>query len=237
MCLQILNLRKKYGSQIALQDVNFTIKRGEIVGLLGPNGAGKSTLMKCLSGVLLATDGSIFFDDIDYLQNPILAKQKIGYLAEDNPLYKEMFLREFLSFVAEIRGISACIRKEKIEHCLQILDLKNVAHKKIKALSKGYQQRIGLAQAIIHEPEILILDEATNGLDPQQIIEIRTVIQNTMHGKIVLFSSHILQEIEALCQRIILLNDGRIIADMPIDEFKSQFRNVEEAYTNFFERF
>lgn len=226
MRLDILNLTKNYGNQTALREINLSISENEIVGLLGPNGAGKSTLMKSITGVLNLEHGEILLDDKNITQDERSAKQKIGFLAEDNPLYGEMYVKEFLLFVANLHKISA----HKIDKVIDRVGLTPEKSKKIRQLSKGYQQRVGIAQAIIHEPELLILDEPTNGLDPNQIIEIRNLIKTVGKNKTVILSTHIMQEVEALCTRVILINYGKIVRDAPISDFKDKFANLEEAF-------
>jgi ABC-2 type transport system ATP-binding protein len=229
MSLEIVGLTKKYGEQTALNNVNISIKKDEIIGLLGPNGAGKSTLMKSIAGVLKIDEGNIIFNDKNITTSEIESKQNIGFLPENNPLYKDMYVKESLEFVASMHHIS----KKRIEEVIQLVGLSPEKSKKIGELSKGYQQRVGLAQAILHEPDLLILDEPTNGLDPNQIIEIRNVIKKIGEEKTILFSTHIMQEVEALCTRVILLHKGNIIQDCPIEEFKGKFDNLEDAFANY----
>jgi len=226
MGIQIDKLYKKYGEQVALNEVSFSINKGEVVGLLGPNGAGKSTLMKCVTGAIIPDGGSMMIDEISVINQPIQTKQKIGFLPENNPLYFEMYVREYLKFVANLRHEN----NEQIEDVIEKVGLTPESHKKIGQLSKGYKQRVGLAQAILSNPEILILDEPTNGLDPNQILEIREVIREIGKSKTVILSTHIMQEVEALCSRVILLNKGNVIVDCPIDEFKGQYKSLEEAF-------
>ncbi len=226
MGITIHNLTKKYGTQTALDSVSFSIQKGEVVGLLGLNGAGKSTLMKSITGAILPDSGEIKVDEFSVLQQPIETKKRIGFLPENNPLYYEMYVREYLKFVADIRNE----KNERIEEVIQKVGLSPESHKKIGQLSKGYKQRVGLAQAILSNPEILILDEPTNGLDPNQILEIREVIREIGKSKTVILSTHIMQEVEALCSRVILLNKGKIVSDSPIEEFKGQYKSMEDAF-------
>ncbi len=226
MGILIDKLSKNYGNQKALDSVSFSIKSGEVVGLLGPNGAGKSTLMKSVTGAILPDSGEIKLDDFSVLNQPIETKKRIGFLPENNPLYYEMYVREYLKFVADIRNE----KKERIEEVIKKVGLTPESHKKIGQLSKGYKQRVGLAQAILSNPEILILDEPTNGLDPNQILEIREVIREIGKSKTVILSTHIMQEVEALCSRVILLNKGKIVSDSPIEEFKGQYKSLEDAF-------
>lgn len=226
MGIVITNLTKKYGSQTALNDVSFSIENGEIVGLLGPNGAGKSTLMKSVTGAILPDEGEIKVDEYSVLNQPVETKKRIGFLPENNPLYYDMYVKEYLRFVSDIRGV----RKDKIDEIIEKVGLTVESHKKIGQLSKGYKQRVGLAQAIISNPDILILDEPTNGLDPNQIIEIRELIRELGKSKTVILSTHIMQEVEALCTRVILLNKGVVVSDSPIEEFKGQYNSLEDAF-------
>lgn len=226
MGILISSLTKSYGNQKALDSVSFSIKKGEVVGLLGPNGAGKSTLMKSVTGAILPDSGEIKIDEFSVLNQPIETKKRIGFLPENNPLYYEMYVREYLKFVADIRTE----KKERIEEVIEKVGLTPESHKKIGQLSKGYKQRVGLAQAILSNPEILILDEPTNGLDPNQILEIREVIREIGKSKTVILSTHIMQEVEALCSRVILLNKGEVVSDGPIEEFKGQYKSLEDAF-------
>ena len=211
MSITVSNLTKLYGTQKAVNNISFTINKGEIVGFLGPNGAGKSTTMKIITGYLEANSGKaeVCGETVD--TNSLNTKKKIGYLPEANPLYFDMYVREYLEFVAGVHAIQNV--KSKIETVIDTVGLKLEANKKIGQLSKGYKQRVGIAAALIHDPEVLILDEPTSGLDPNQIIEIREVIKRLGKDKTVLFSSHILQEVEAICDRVIIINRGNIVAD------------------------
>lgn len=229
MSLQIIHLNKKFGDQVALNDINLEIGNSEIIGLLGPNGAGKSTLMKSIVGALKIDDGQILFNDEDITQNEISTKKKMGFLPENNPLYPEMYVKEYLNFVAEIHKIP----KERIDEVIDLVGITPEKSKKISQLSKGYKQRVGLAQAILHSPDLLILDEPTNGLDPNQIIEIRNVIKEIGRQKTVILSTHIMQEVEALCSRVILIHQGNIIQDSKIEEFKGKYGSLEEAFANY----
>lgn len=229
MALEITNLTKRYGSQTALEDVTLSIGANEIVGLLGPNGAGKSTLMKSVTGVLGVEAGSITFNGIDLSENALTAKRQIGFLPENNPLYQDMYVREYLLFVAALHNVPA----ERVEEVTALAGITPERHKKISQLSKGYKQRVGLAQAILHQPQLLILDEPTNGLDPNQILEIRHVIREIGRGKTVILSTHIMQEVEALCTRVILIHQGRILQDSPVAEFKGKYSSLEEAFQSY----
>lgn len=211
MSVEVRNLLKEYGEQKAVNNISFSIPKAEIVGFLGPNGAGKSTTMKILTGYLQPTSGDAFVCGMNVADHPLEVKKKIGYLPEFNALYYDMYVREYLGFVAEVHKVTS--RKEKIEEVISLTGLPTEAGKKIGQLSKGYKQRVGLAAALIHDPEVLILDEPTSGLDPNQIVEIREVIRQQGKNKTVLFSSHILQEVEAICDRVIIINKGNLVAD------------------------
>ncbi|MGV3530212.1 MAG: gliding motility-associated ABC transporter ATP-binding subunit GldA [Flavisolibacter sp.] len=220
MSITVKNLLKVYGQQRAVDGISFSVQPGEIVGFLGPNGAGKSTTMKMITGYLQPDGGSASVSGIDVSSDPMAVKSKVGYLPESNPLYYEMYVREYLDFVAGVHGLTN--KKEKIDHVIHITGLTPESKKRVGQLSKGYKQRVGLAAALIHDPEVLILDEPTSGLDPNQIIEIREVIRQQGKNKLVLFSTHILQEVEALCDRVIIINKGRIVADAPLSQLKQQ---------------
>ncbi len=211
MSIKISNLSKNYGSQKAVNNISFSISKGEVVGFLGPNGAGKSTTMKIITGYLAGDGGEVEVCNEKVNTNSLLTKKKIGYLPEANPLYFDMYVREYLEFVAGVHQIQQ--PKNKIEEAIRTVGLTIEANKKIGQLSKGYKQRVGLAAALIHDPEVLILDEPTSGLDPNQIVEIREVIKTLGQNKTVLFSSHILQEVQAICDRVIIINKGNIVAD------------------------
>lgn len=229
MSLQIINLTKKFGDQTALNTINIEINKSEIIGLLGPNGAGKSTLMKSIVGALKIDEGQIIFDGKDICEDEIATKKNMGFLPENNPLYNEMYVKEYLNFVADLHRIS----KDRIEEVIELVGITPEKAKKIGQLSKGYKQRVGLAQAILHSPDLLILDEPTNGLDPNQIIEIRNVIKEIGKEKTVILSTHIMQEVEALCSRVILIHEGNIIQDANIEDFKGKYANLEEAFASY----
>jgi ABC-2 type transport system ATP-binding protein len=211
MSIEVKNLLKVYGEQKAVNDISFKVSKGEIVGFLGPNGAGKSTTMKIITGYLEQTSGNTYVCGMNVADEPLETKKKIGYLPEANALYYDMYVREYLAFIAEVHKIQN--PKDKIESVIELTGLTIESKKKIGQLSKGYKQRVGLAAALIHDPEVLILDEPTSGLDPNQIIEIREVIKKQGLDKTVLFSSHILQEVEAICDRVIIINKGELVAD------------------------
>ena len=212
MSIKVQNITKKYGKQKALDRVSFEIKSGEIVGLLGPNGAGKSTLMKILTGFIPPTSGDAFVCGFDVREQSLEVRKKVGYLAEQNPLYLEMYVKEFLTFIAGLHKLGKD-KKSRVDQMIEITGLEAEYNKKISALSKGYRQRVGLAQALMHNPEVLILDEPTSGLDPNQILEIRSLIKKIGKEKTVMLSTHIMQEVEAVCDRSIIINKGNIIAD------------------------
>ena len=220
MSIEVKDLIKIYGEQKAVDAISFTVNKGEIVGFLGPNGAGKSTTMKIITGYLGQDGGEAVVCGIPVSQRPLETKKKIGYLPEANPLYPDMYVREYLDFVADAHSVTD--KKQKIESVIEMVGLTPESKKKLGQLSKGYKQRVGLAAALIHDPEVLILDEPTSGLDPNQIIEIREVIRKLGQNKTVLFSSHILQEVEALCDRVVIINKGRLVADDRLSKLRSQ---------------
>src|SRR5450631_2566991 len=222
MSIEVKGLTKIYGGQKAVDDISFSAGKGEIVGFLGPNGAGKSTTMKIITGYLLADAGTATVCGIDVKTQPLETKKKIGYLPESNPLYYDMYVREYLDFIAGVHEMKN--KKQRIEEVITTVGLTPESKKKIGQLSKGYKQRVGLAAALIHNPEVLILDEPTTGLDPNQIIEIREVIKQLGQNKTILFSSHILQEVEAICDRVIIINQGKIIADDNLSELRNEQR-------------
>jgi ABC-2 type transport system ATP-binding protein len=211
MSIEVKGLLKQYGEQKAVNQISFTVNKGEIVGFLGPNGAGKSTTMKMITGYLEPDAGDITVSGIDVKKDALAAKKKIGYLPESNALYYEMYVREYLDFIADVHEIKD--KKQRIEEVIRLTGLTPESKKRIGQLSKGYKQRVGLAAALVHDPEVLILDEPTSGLDPNQIVEIRNVIKEQGKNKLVLFSSHILQEVEAICNRVIIINKGKLVAD------------------------
>ncbi|MEY3598858.1 MAG: hypothetical protein RL521_1280 [Bacteroidota bacterium] len=218
MSIIVKNVSKQYGTQWALDNVSFEIPKGQIVGFLGPNGAGKSTMMKIITSFLPATSGQVEVNGFDVATKSMDSRRIIGYLPEHNPLYLEMYVREYLAFMAGIYKMDNVQRR--VENMIDRVGLGVEAHKKIGALSKGYRQRVGLAQALIHDPQVLILDEPTSGLDPNQLIEIRSLIQDMGKEKTVMFSTHIMQEVEAICSRAIIINKGKLIADQATQELK-----------------
>ncbi|MEP3386885.1 MAG: gliding motility-associated ABC transporter ATP-binding subunit GldA [Reichenbachiella sp.] len=219
MSIQVQNLTKIYGQQKAVNGISFEARKGEILGFLGPNGAGKSTTMKIATGYLGASDGQVLIGGIDVSVDPLGAKQITGYLPEHNPLYLDMYIHEFLVFSAKVNKMKSGEIKSAVKRVVEMCGLTLEQNKKIGQLSKGYRQRVGLAQALLHDPEVLILDEPTTGLDPNQILEIRKLIKEVSKDKTVIFSSHIMQEVEALCDRVVVINKGELVADKPIEEF------------------
>lgn len=211
MSIVVENLTKSYGKQIALNDVSFSVGSGEIIGLIGPNGAGKSTLMKIICSLLLPTSGTVRINNISVLDNPLKIKRQLGYLPENNPLYPDMYISEYLIHIAGLYKLPAI--RNRVAEVIGLTGLEPEMNKKIGLLSKGFRQRVGLAQAIIHDPDILILDEPTTGLDPNQITGIRNLISDLGKAKTVILSTHIMQEVEAICQRVIILRKGIIVAD------------------------
>ncbi|MBE8725371.1 gliding motility-associated ABC transporter ATP-binding subunit GldA [Flavobacterium hungaricum] len=213
MSIEVNNISKSYGTQKALNSISFSIQKGEIVGFLGPNGAGKSTLMKILTTYLLADDGTALVNGHDVMTNTKEVQRSIGYLPEHNPLYLDLYVREYLAFNADVYSVP----KSRIEEVIELTGLTPESHKKIGQLSKGYRQRVGLANALLHNPDVLILDEPTTGLDPNQLMEIRNVIKNAGKDKTVFLSTHIMQEVEAICDRVIIIDKGQIVADNKLD--------------------
>jgi len=218
MSVVVNNLSKHYGSQKALDQVSFSAKKGEIVGLLGPNGAGKTTTMKILTCFIPQTTGSAQVCGYDVVESPIDVRKKIGYLPEHNPLYRDMYIKEYLSFVAGLYHIKK--KKKRVAEMIEMVGLGKEQHKKIQALSKGYRQRVGLAQSMLHDPEVLILDEPTSGLDPNQLAEIRGLIKSLGQEKTVIFSSHIMQEVQAICDRVVIINNGKLVANDSIESLQ-----------------
>ena len=218
MSIEVNNISKSYGAQKALDSISFSIKKGEIVGFLGPNGAGKSTLMKILTTYINADEGSAIVNGSNVNSQQKAVQLSIGYLPEHNPLYQDLYVREYLAFNAAVYKVA----KSRIEDVIQLTGLTSESHKKIGQLSKGYRQRVGLANALLHNPDVLILDEPTTGLDPNQLMEIRNVIKNVGKDKTVFLSTHIMQEVEAICDRVIIINNGKIVADKKLDNLISE---------------
>lgn len=229
--VSIANLVKIFGEQRAVNDITFQAKPGQITGFLGPNGAGKSTTMKMATGYLLPSAGSISVSGVDVVEQPLRAKQKIGYLPEHNPLYLQMYVREFLTFIADAYGLNSA--RKRAEEAIQLVGLKRESNKKIQALSKGYRQRVGLAKALIHDPEVLILDEPTSGLDPNQLVEVRQVIKDIARDKTVILSTHIMQEVEAICDHVVIINRGQLVADDTLSAIRSGISGREGMLLEF----
>ncbi|NOZ35340.1 MAG: gliding motility-associated ABC transporter ATP-binding subunit GldA [Chlorobi bacterium] len=227
MSLKAENITKKYGSQKALDNVSFDIKTAEIVGFLGPNGAGKSTMMKIITGFISQNSGDVFVNELNIKDHITEVKKQIGYLPEHNPLYYDMYVKEYLNFVAKLYSVKDY--KKEVDTIIERTGLTAERNKKIGALSKGYRQRTGLAAALIHNPEVLILDEPTTGLDPNQIIEIRNLIKEVGKEKTVMLSTHIMQEVEAICNRVIIINKGKIIADKPVGQLTKLTQSKKQS--------
>lgn len=225
MSIQISNLTKLYGTQKALNSVSFSVDKGEIVGFLGPNGAGKSTLMKILTGYLPATEGSAKVCDFEVSEHKLEVQKRIGYLPEHNPLYLDMYVREYLNFCAKVNTVDT----NTIESVITETGLLPEANKKIGTLSKGYRQRVGLASALLHNPDVLILDEPTTGLDPNQLVDIRQLIKTSGVDKTVFLSTHIMQEVEAICDRVIIINNGEIVADESLSDLRKNQKQIIEV--------
>ena len=230
MSILVSQLTKQYGSQKAIDSLSFELRPGEIVGFLGPNGAGKSTTMKLLTGYLKPTEGRAVVNGHDLAHDARQARKAVGYLPEHNPLYLDMYVREFLIFVGKLYGMKGKPLKTRVDEMVQLCGLTVEQHKKIGQLSKGYRQRVGLAQALLHDPAVLILDEPTTGLDPNQLSEIRNLIRTAGADKTVLFSTHIMQEVEALCDRVIIINKGKIVADSPLATLRQRGESLEEIF-------
>ncbi len=225
MSIEVNQLTKLYGDQKALNAISFKINKGEIVGFLGPNGAGKSTMMKILTTYIDASEGEAKVNDFDVQKNALEVQKLVGYLPEHNPLYLEMYVKEYLAFNADVYNVE----KARIDEVIELTGLKPEAHKKIGQLSKGYRQRVGLATALLHDPEVLILDEPTTGLDPNQLVDIRHLIKSLGKEKTVFLSTHIMQEVEAICDRVIIINKGQIVADKKLSELKADQQQIIEV--------
>ena len=221
MSVEVINLTKKFGKQKAVDNISFSAKKGEILGFLGPNGAGKSTTMKIATCYLQPSSGEVKVSGSNVVEHPLRIRKKVGYLPEHNPLYLEMYVHEYLNFISSVHGLSGGVKKDRIDNMIGLCGLVSEQNKKIGQLSKGYRQRVGLAQSLIHDPEVLILDEPTTGLDPNQIVEIRNVIRQISKEKTVIFSTHIMQEVQALCDRVVIINKGVIVADSNVVDLKT----------------
>lgn len=233
MSVVVSELVKTFGVQNAVDNISFEAKPGEIVGFLGPNGAGKSTTMKITTGYLSPTQGTVKVCGADVTENSMAVRKNIGYLPEHNPLYLDMYIKEYLYFIGSLHGLKGRNLKEQVKKMVELCGLQREQHKKIGAISKGYRQRVGLAQSLIHNPPVLILDEPTSGLDPNQIVEIREVIRNIGKDKTVIFSTHIMQEVQALCNRVIIINLGKIVADSDVASLKAMQSQANVFITEF----
>lgn len=230
MSIKVQHLSKVYGTQKAVDNISFEVNKGEILGFLGPNGAGKSTTMKILTGYIPATEGTAEVNGFNVRTSPIQVKNNIGYLPEHNPLYLDMYVKEFLGFIGSLYGLKGRELEIRIDNTIERVGLSLEKHKKIGQLSKGYRQRVGLAQALIHNPDVLILDEPTTGLDPNQLVEIRDLIKNIGKDKTVIFSTHIMQEVEAICDRVVIINRGKIVVDSTLSNLKKDGKAMEDVF-------
>lgn len=227
MSIAVRNLTKYYGQEKAVDDITFDVKTGEILGFLGPNGAGKTTTMKIITCYMPQSSGKVEVDGLDTLERSLEVRRKIGYLPEHNPLYLDMNVLEYLEFCAQLHGLKNGVLSQRLKEMVDVCGLGDVRHKDIGELSKGYRQRVGLAQAMIHDPEVLILDEPTSGLDPNQIVEIRKLIRQLGRAKTVILSTHILPEVQATCDRVIIIHEGKIVADGSPEQLQQQFQGAE----------
>jgi len=227
MSLIVKGLTKQYGEQLAVNNISFEAKKGQIVGFLGPNGAGKSTTMKIATCYLSPTSGTVEICGYDVLTSPLDVRKNVGYLPEHNPLYLDMYVHEYLHFIGSLHLLKGAQNEKRVKEVVELCGLEREQRKKIGALSKGYRQRVGLAQALIHEPPVLILDEPTSALDPNQIVEVRNVIKQISKERTVLFSSHILQEVKALCDRVVIINFGKIVKDSPLDQLQGSEKEIK----------
>jgi ABC-2 type transport system ATP-binding protein len=231
MSVEVAQLSKTYGTQNAIDALSFSAQKGEILGFLGPNGAGKTTTMKIITGYIPQTSGKASVCGFDVEKEPLEVRKRIGYLPEHNPLYKEMYVREYLEFVASLHKTPKA--RQRVAEMIDMTGLGREQHKPIAALSKGYRQRVGLAQAMLHDPEVLILDEPTTGLDPNQLAEIRNLIKNLGAEKTLIFSTHIMQEVQAICNRVLIINQGKIVADDPIDQLSARIAGESQVTLEF----
>jgi ABC-2 type transport system ATP-binding protein len=233
MSVEVKNLTKIFGAQRAVDDISFSVSQGQILGFLGPNGAGKSTTMKIATCYLPPSAGTVLVAGYDVVQDPIAVRRHVGYLPEHNPLYLDMYVHEYLAFVASIYGLKGRHAKARIKEMVELCGLTLEQGKKIGALSKGYRQRVGLAQALVHDPQVLILDEPTTGLDPNQIVEIRSLIKRIGQDKTVIFSTHIMQEVTAICDRVVIINRGKLVADSDVASLQAGERNEKTTLVEF----
>ncbi len=233
MSVEVQHLTKRYGLQAAVDDISFRVERGQILGFLGPNGAGKSTTMKIATGYLPPTSGTVRLAGHDVLTDSLAVRRAVGYLPEHNPLYLDQYVAEYLTFIASLHGLRGELRSRRVREMIDLCGLEREHRKKIGALSKGYRQRVGLAQALVHDPEVLILDEPTTGLDPNQILEIRALIKRVGAEKTVVFSTHILQEVRAICDRVVIIHQGRLVADAPVAELSQRTQGGPVAVAEF----
>ncbi|SIR43241.1 gliding motility-associated ABC transporter ATP-binding subunit GldA [Pontibacter lucknowensis] len=233
MSVEVKNLTKLFGSQRAVDDISFSVSQGQILGFLGPNGAGKSTTMKIATCYLPPSAGTVQVAGYDVVQDPIAVRRHVGYLPEHNPLYLDMYVHEYLQFVASVYGLKGRRAKERVQEMVELCGLTLEQGKKIGALSKGYRQRVGLAQALVHNPQVLILDEPTTGLDPNQIVEIRSLIKRIGQDKTVIFSTHIMQEVTAICDRVVIINRGKLVADSDVASLQAGSRNEKTTLVEF----
>jgi ABC-2 type transport system ATP-binding protein len=233
MSVEVKNLTKIFGAQHAVDDISFSVGQGQILGFLGPNGAGKSTTMKIATCYLPPTSGTVLVNGHDVVQDPMAVRRSVGYLPEHNPLYLDMYVHEYLEFVASVYGLGGRRTRERVQEMVELCGLTLEQGKKIGALSKGYRQRVGLAQALVHDPEVLILDEPTTGLDPNQIVEIRALIKRIGQDKTVIFSTHIMQEVTAICDRVVIINRGKLVADSDVASLQAGERNEKTTLVEF----
>ncbi|WP_242927170.1 gliding motility-associated ABC transporter ATP-binding subunit GldA [Pontibacter vulgaris] len=233
MSVEVKNLTKIFGAQRAVDDISFTVAQGQILGFLGPNGAGKSTTMKIATCFLPPTSGTILVNGYDVVREPMAVRRNVGYLPEHNPLYLDMYVHEYLQFVASVYGLNGRKANERVQEMVELCGLTLEQGKKIGALSKGYRQRVGLAQALVHDPQVLILDEPTTGLDPNQIVEIRSLIKRIGQDKTVIFSTHIMQEVAAICDRVVIINRGKLVADSDVASLQASERGEKVTLVEF----
>ncbi|AKD04906.1 gliding motility-associated ABC transporter ATP-binding subunit GldA [Pontibacter korlensis] len=233
MSVEVKNLTKIYRAQRAVDDISFTVEQGQILGFLGPNGAGKSTTMKIATCYLPPSAGTVLVAGHDVVQDPIAVRRNVGYLPEHNPLYLDMYVHEYLQFVASVYGLKGKVGKARVQEMVELCGLTLEQGKKIGALSKGYRQRVGLAQALVHDPQVLILDEPTTGLDPNQIVEIRSLIKQIGQNKTVIFSTHIMQEVAAICDRVVIINRGKLVANSDVASLQAAGKNEKITLVEF----